>query len=84
MHVPPPARPARQEAMDVLGEAPIRLPSIQSKAKTYHLMVPISVNTLRMIVDCVSGRRPKCVAALHVLLGGSYFRDGWPGSFRVS
>ena len=54
----------------------------QSKAKICHLMVPISVNTLRMIVDCVSGRRPKCVAARHVPLGGSYFWDGWSGSFK--
>ena len=31
---------------------------------------------------CVSGRRPKCVAALHVPLGGAYFWYGWSGSFR--
>ena len=56
----------------------------QSKAKNCHLMVPISVNTLRMIVDCVSGCGPKCVAARHVPLGGSFFWDGWSGSFRGS
>ena len=33
-------------------------------------------------MDCVSGARPKCVAALHVPLGGSYFWVHWSWSFR--
>ena len=76
MHVP-----ARKQLM-FLERCLSLFALFQSKAKTYHLMVSISVHTLWMIVDCVSGRRPKCVAALHVPFGGSYFWDGWSGSFR--
>ena len=71
---------ARQEAVDVPEEAPIRLPPFKATNKQITLLVSISVHILRMIVDCVSGARPKCVAALHRPLGGLTFGTVGPGS----